>query len=392
MDSLLPLIQMQLLDYLYLARKDLLNYKLRTSLIITCIAIGILASTINLYWTLKRTDELLSSFKGMGSQLVSIWISDETISQKNLSFLPSYFPNISYQVSVMKNITYLKKKKDVLIIGVTPPYKVVNSVKMEGGRFITDCDIKEKRRVCVVGLDLAKELRLKTGSEIRIDNDRFRLIGIFSEGILKAQGDQQTNILIPIIFKDVFKNQSNSEIIIYSHGNPDVLRKNVERILKARFPSKKRQKKAFNMNERFFVASAEGLGEMVKRQKFIGKMIVLGIGLITLILAGGGIINLMMLSIRQRYKEIGVMRAIGAKRSNIFYFFLTQGIFLSIYGLCLGGGLGGIYVCLKSGCRFDLFFNAFFTSSLICIPLAISGLYPALKASHILPIEAIRTI
>jgi ABC-type antimicrobial peptide transport system permease subunit len=139
------------------------------------------------------------------------------------------------------------------------------------------------------------------------------------------------------------------------------------------------------------VSTAEGLLDMIKQQRRTARIITIGIGILTLILAGGGIINLTMLSIRQRYREIGIMRACGAKRDDIFYLFLIEGHLLSIYGLCFGGAISVLFVGLSEGCRFDIFINALFWSGITCVPLGLCGYYPGMVAASISPCEAIST-
>lgn len=273
-------------------------------------------------------------------------------------------------------------------MGTVPEYKAVHSLRLKNGRFILPGDIKEKRRVCVVDSTISDELRIRVGGEIKIGEDGFRVIGIVT-----SQGMTQGQIIIPLSTNNeaISSTKRNLEIVILTDGKPDALQDEIQRILKSRFPDKKKKGKQFNLdNERFMVSTAEGLLEIIKNQQWTSRMIVLGIGLVTLILAGGGIVNLIMLAVRQRYKEIGIMRACGAKRQTIFYLFLLEGVLLSLYGLVLGGGVAFFYVGLTDGVRFHLFSDAFFWSAIICLPLGLCGYYPAMMAASISPCEAIR--
>lgn len=143
-------------------------------------------------------------------------------------------------------------------------------------------------------------------------------------------------------------------------------------------------------NERFLVSTAEGLEKMVRQLKSTARTVTLGVGFLTFLLAGAGIVNLTMLSVRQRYKEIGIMRACGARRQDIFYLFLLEGSLLSFYGLWSGSVVGGIYVTLFGGCRFSLFIEAWLWSSIICMGSSICGYFPASAAANVSPCEAIR--
>ncbi|MBI4752902.1 FtsX-like permease family protein, partial [Candidatus Desantisbacteria bacterium] len=232
------------------------------------------------------------------------------------------------------------------------------------------------------------ELKIRVGEKIKIGEDGFRVIGLVTN-----QGMTQGQIIIPLSINNetILSTKRNLEVVILTDGKPAVLQNEIQRILKGRFPDKKKKGNQFNRdNERFMVSIAEGLLEMIKNQQWTSRMIVLGIGLVTLILAGGGIVNLIMLAVRQRYKEIGIMRACGARRQTIFYLFLLEGVLLSLYGLVLGGGMAFVYVGLIDGVRFHLFLDAFFWSAFICLPLGLCGYYPAMMAAAISPCEAIR--
>ncbi|MEK7274787.1 MAG: ABC transporter permease, partial [Candidatus Desantisbacteria bacterium] len=295
---------MKATDYFYLSLKDIANFKLRSSLIILCIGAGILSSALNLYHSSKRQEELLSSLSGMGSQMISIWVQDKEIQSKDLLFLSSYFPYTSYQISGTNKIkSFQKIKKEAMTIATVPQYQAVHSVRVKDGRFISSGDIKQRRKVCVIDTTTANELKIRVGKTIRIEQDRFRVIGL-----VKGE-DVSGQVIIPLSkCGGVIPSESrNLEVVILTPGNPDVLRKEIERILESRFPDKRQKdRRRFSSgSERFSVSTSEGLLGMIKEQKQTSRMITLGIGLITLILAGGGIINLIMLSVRQRYKEIG---------------------------------------------------------------------------------------
>ncbi|MDI6703597.1 MAG: ABC transporter permease [bacterium] len=379
---------MRLSDYLYLAKKDLTNYRLRSSLIILCICVGILSSTLNLYHTSKRAEELISSLENLGGQMISIWVQDKEIQLEDLFFLSSYFPYTSYEVSYWQDIRSFRKTKiSVSIIATVPEYQQVHSVKIKEGRFISSGDINHRRKVCVVNTSVASILKIGVGKKIRIGEDELRVIGLSKEEGMSGR------VIIPLsISNEIFESDSrNLEVVILTSGNPKAVKKEIERMLKKRFSDKKgKTRQGFLFERGFIVSIAEGLLETIKNQRLTNRMIVLGIWVVTLILAGGGIINLIMLSVRQRYKEIGVMRAYGAKKEEIFHLFLLEGILLSVYGLLLAGAIGASYVCLFGGCKFLIFLRELLWSSIVCIGIGICGYFPARLAAGISPSEAIR--
>lgn len=381
---------MKVVDYLYLARKDLWNFKLRSWLIILCVSLGILVSTLNFYHTSKRAEDLVRGFHGLGGDLITISIQDEDISLKDLSFLAFYFPKISYQITTQGEIKYLRKFRKVSIVGIETGYRDVAAVKVEKGRFLNLGDIKEKRRVCLVNVNLASLFRIKLGDIVEINEEKFGVIGTLKEEM--SGGDLHPRVFIPLsisyLFIDFLQNAQN-EVIIQSWGQTQDLSKQVEKMLSKRFPSKY-PTTSFGENERFLVNTAEGLEKMVRQLKSTARTVTLGVGFLTFLLAGAGIVNLTMLSVRQRYKEIGIMRACGARRQDIFYLFLLEGSLLSFYGLWSGSVVGGIYVTLFGGCRFSLFIEAWLWSSIICMGSSICGYFPASAAANVSPCEAIR--
>jgi putative ABC transport system permease protein len=367
-------------DYIYLAKKDLLNFKMRSSLIIISLAIGIFTSTLNLYHTSKRQNDLISSLSGLGSQIISVWIHDEGISLSDISFLSSYFPTISYEASCQKDIKYLgRSKKGVSITGITPSYKDVHSLSIKKGRFILPCDLKEKRMVCLVSSKFCDEFPIRVGEKIKILENKVRVIGIFKE-----EEGQQLIVLPLSTYNEIAEPNKNLQVVILTMGNPEFLRDEIKRMLEKRFPEKR------GAGDRFDIFFQEGLLGLIKEQRFTSMLLILGIGLATLLLAGGGIVSLILLSIRQRYKEIGIMRAIGAKKSDIFYLFLIEGALLSIVGVILGGGLSFLWLGFTSGFRLDIFLQSFLWVSSICLPISLCGYYPSLQASRVSPITAIR--
>lgn len=380
---------MRLVDYFYLAKKDIWNFKLRSNLIILCLTLGILVSSLNFYHTLKRAEDMVKGVEELGGDLIIVNIEDEDISLEDLSFLSSYFPKTSYQMITLANLRYLKKSEDISLLGIDQFYPQVTQIKLKSGRFLNTGDIKEKRKVCLVTSGLASKLDIKIGSLLRINDERLRVIGIWQD---EDEAIGQGKVLIPLSITYLFvdsEQKRQKAVIIQEKGKMD---NSIQKMLNKRFPPKKYRSRMamFGENERIWVMYNEGLETMVRELKSKARFISLGIGLFTLVLAGGGIINLMMLLTKQRYKEIGIMRAFGAKEKDIFYLFFIESSLLSFYGLGLGSLLGFFYVTLFGECRFGLFLEGWLWSSLVCVGASLCGYFPAEKAAKILPCEAIR--
>ena len=280
--------------------------------------------------------------------------------------------------------------------------------QIQQGRFFSEDEFNNRRKVCVLGLEVATELfgnQHPIGTEIKISlqggrPDRFRILGVMAErGTSLQYGFSWDDIVfIPLTTaQDRFKGKRHINYLNIRAVDSDSIEKAAEEVTAV---LKKRHRNQDNFFDISFATAA--VKELDKISRII-KIMLSSIAGFSLFVGSVGIMNMMLVSVNQRTREIGIRRAIGAKRRDIFLQFLIEAIVMcgvgGFFGIGLGIGTG--YVCSHIAVTIvkvipqwpvviSLYWIAVSVSISACIGI-VFGLYPALRASHISPIEALRT-
>jgi putative ABC transport system permease protein len=270
-----------------------------------------------------------------------------------------------------------------------------NNWKVAYGRDLRDADIKNSTNVTILGQDVVDKLfpnMNPIGQTIRVDGRPFRVIGIF-ERQPSMFGDSRDNyVVIPITTWQAMYGKYNDSvnIMVTSYTTEEY-----EEVIESAIGYFRtiRKVKPGDPND-FSIFSNESLIVMVNDITGPIKIGALVVSLIALLAAGIGIMNIMLVSVTERTREIGIRKAIGGKRSNILTQFLIEAIIL-----CVFGGLIGIFVGVGIGNLAGSFLNAQSAIPLDWVILGITmcvtvglifGTYPAYKAANLDPIEALR--
>lgn len=287
-----------------------------------------------------------------------------------------------------------KTNPDVLFYGANEFWQVANSYYVEDGRFLTAQDVQRRSNVCALGQDVVEKLFPFTdpiGREVRLEGRRFTVTGIFEE---KGQvfGQSQDNyVVLPITtFEKYFGKKRSVEFAVKAKNPKEMVAAidQVTGILRAE------RKVSPGKENDFEILTRDSLLETwnsITNNVFLGALIIAGMAL----LAGGiGNMNIMLVSVTERTKEIGIRKAVGATRREILGQFITEAIIL-----CGVGGIIGVIFGVVSGNLVGMLINwpttlpvvaalvGFLFSSAVGL---ISGIYPAVKASRLNPIEALR--
>ena len=322
------------------------------------------------------------------------------LNESDVASLRSGLPTVSH-VAPLKEVQAATSASDreglIQILGVTEAYRSVNDLSLREGRFIHALDVENRSLVCVLGVDAARivgsEGRL--GGSLRIEDQEYRVVGILEErrrvrNTTQALAVRRTDraAFIPLGTGPPLKGRSEelSEILVQvAHGN-DVRAAAavVDRIL---------ARNHGGVRDFQIVIPQELLTQARRTQRTFN--IVLGcIAGISLVVGGIGIMNIMLASVAERTREIGIRRSIGASREHIVVQFLCESVLLTIAGGCLGVvlGVGGaLTIGTLAGWRTVLTFWSIAISMIMALGVGIlSGLYPALKASQLDPIVALR--
>jgi len=395
-----------LLENLLLALEGLWANKLRSMLTMLGIIIGVAAVIVVIALGAGGQAVILGELEGLGSNLIWVfprqdsghgsWDRLVTMDNGDIQAIEAqarYVKAVSPQISMQSTAKTVKDTKDISATGVGKDYREIRNVNIESGRFFSEYDFKEGNRVAVIGTDVAKSLfdsDRVVGEVFYLNGQQFTVVGVIEErkqgmGIV-ANDIGNDSVLIPYTamqrmtgdygFYLLFATAESSEVTLDAA-------KEIENILARRHGP-----------NRFEVLSLEQTIDVVEEITSILTAVIAGIAGIALLVGGIGIMNIMLVSVTERTKEIGIRQAIGAKRRDLLYQFLIEALVLSLIGGLLGILVGAGLVKLLT---ILLELPSLISVSSILLALSFSfvvgmifGVYPASKASKLDPIEALR--
>ena len=380
-----------------MAIKSITASKMRTFLTMLGIIIGVCAVIVLVSVVQGSTGSITDSIESLGANSITVSFTGRN-STKSVSYEemqefmednPDYISYVVPNMSSQGRIKYQSSNITSSITGTTPDYLAVKNRDVSNGRFINDMDVERRRKVAVIGSYNAQELfgfEDPIDKQIKINNDLFTVVGVL-EAISDSEESSEDNIIIiPYSAgRMIFRTNKIRSYTVWSTTADCV--EDATDLLEQFLYSKFRDEDEYNV---FSVASM-----MDALDEITGMMALLtaGIAGISLVVGGIGIMNIMLVSVTERTREIGIRKAIGAKRSSILSQFLIEsalvscmgglvGIILSIIGTTILGNAMGINAFPSIG----VMLGAFAFSAAIGI---FFGWAPANKAPKLNPIEAL---
>ena len=284
---------------------------------------------------------------------------------------------------------------NIQIAGITTEAMQTNNWIIEEGRSLRENDIDNSRNVCIMGKDVVDKLFPNInpiGQTVRVDGRPFQVIGILERQPALFGQSRDNYIIMPITsWQSMFGKRSRSiNITVMSYGLDDYN----QLIESAIGHFRQIRRNAPGEPNDFYIFSNESMIGMVNDITGPIKYGALAVSVIALLAAGVGIMNIMLVSVTERTKEIGIRKAVGAKKANILTQFLIEAVILCVIGGLLGivlgvviGNFAGSFLAAESAIPYDWVIIGI---SLCVFVGVIFGTYPAYKAANLDPIEALR--
>ena len=395
-----------------MAALSLVANKLRTLLTMLGIIIGVAAVIAMVSVGMGVRSNVVSSISRLGSNMLIVMAGSSnrggvrggagsmtTLTYDDAKAIKARVKNIDYVSPTVQGsyqVVYGHENWSTTVTGVVPEYSAIQSLTMQSGIFFTEHDVDVRNRVAVIGPTVATNLFNTVnpvGKKIRIGNAPYTVIGLLaSKGQSTGGQDQDDVVLIPLttaqerLLGITYVRSVNVQVS--SQEKMDEVQANIEKLLRQRHRIREGGEDDFN------VRNMTSLMETMTQTTTMITLLLGSIAGISLIVGGIGIMNIMMVSVTERTREIGIRKAIGATYNSIMLQFLIESTLISILGgvvgIILGIGLakgisqfGGFttvisIVSIIASFGFSLMVGIFF------------GMLPARKAARLDPIDALR--
>ena len=295
-----------------------------------------------------------------------------------------------------KAIGYKKKTTEpvYLVSGATPEWSPNNGYFVEDGRFLTQTDVDYSRFVMVIGLEAVEALfpfKYPIGETVKFEGRNFEVVGVIEEQGNEMGRSRNNMLVIPLsVFQKIYGKEGSINITI-SAKSSELLNGAIDEIITIMRAVRKVAPGEENDFEVFNSESLISFFNDISRNLKIGSVL---ISFISLAVAGIGIMNIMMVSVTERTREIGIRKAIGARKKHILTQFLVEAVLLSLTGGLIGvifgvvlGNVAASFMNLSVAIPWFWVVIGLLFCSFVGI---VSGFWPALKASRLDPIESLR--
>ena len=406
---------MNLIKTLQEALVSLSANKMRSGLTMLGIVIGVAAVIAMLAVGSGAQDTILGSISGIGTNLLFVFEGNFQNEVRNIQpltmsdaeaigdpFQAPHVENVAPAVDGSGRISFAGESTVAQIFGVTPQYEQVRNYELIEGTFITPDDVNGRASVVLLGSEVAEKLfdrqNYITGEVVRIDGQPFRVIGVLEPKGGGQFGSQDNVVLVPISTAKIRLlnlEQNAVDTLFVQATSPeavDLAAQEISQILRTRHRTEVGADDFTIFTQQDFLSVASTITGVLNI--FLG-----GIAGISLLVGGIGIMNIMLVSVTERTKEIGLRKAVGARKADIMVQFLSESSLLSLLGGIIGIILGWLIasivgrIAAASGTAFypSVSLGAVLLATIFSTAVGLFfGLYPANRAANLEPVEALR--
>ena len=403
---------MKLLDIVRMALFSLGVNKLRSGLALLGIVIGVTAVITLMSIGKGVQDSITSRLESLGTNLIFVMPGEEPngkLTLRDVLALQSD-PNgksiggVAPEVSGFLQVAYQNENKRATVMGVTANYYSVRNAPIDRGSFINSLHLKNKSNVAVLGYGIAEELfrdKNAVGKKIKIAGKRFTVIGV-----LKSKGGESFStiddrVLVPLTTAHYRLNYSKSldgeievDVISVEAKSPESIDEAISEIVNIL-----RIRHKITEEDDFRVTNMQEALEALESATNAIVFFLGSIAGISLLVGGIGVMNIMLVSVTERTREIGIRKALGARRIDVLVQFVSEATLLSLGGGGFGVLLGFIISKLLNGIPLgeNATLGTTFSGDIALLALTVSasiglffGIFPAFRAGRLHPIEALR--
>jgi macrolide transport system ATP-binding/permease protein len=402
----------ELIEHFHQGYRTLQSNKVRSALSMLGILIGVAAVVTMLALGRGAQKAIEKQLASLGSNLlvlragsirvggvvqesgvrIRISTDDVAVLRAQISDIREAAPNVQGRVQA----TYLNKNWNTTALGVSPAFTKIRSSEPTMGRFFSDSENQKRALVAVIGMTVVRELfgdKNPLGEFIKINRINFQIIGVLPEKGAQGPMDQDDRIVIPVqtgMYRLFGKDYLDSvDIEVVSPDKLDTVQDSIKEVL-----NKRHRVPVSAQSDSFQIFNMADLQSALSESSKTMSMLLSSIAAISLLVGGIGIMNIMLVSVTERTREIGLRKAVGARKFDIMMQFLAESIVVSVIGGLLGLMLAWLVTASLAKTlgwpmtiTLDSVMISFFFSVFIGI---IFGIYPAKKASDLHPIDALR--
>jgi putative ABC transport system permease protein len=380
-----------------MAFKSILGNKLRSLLTMLGIIIGVTAVIALVSLGQGATKSVAEQVQSLGTNLLTVNIlgrgTTSTLTVEEANKLGD-ISGVQYLAPASTNnatVKYGTESVDINVVGTNAEYTDVREYQLASGRFLSQIDLDFYQKVAILGSTTASDL-FGTGSPlgqyVQINGNRYKVVGVLAAKGSTTNGSNDEVVMIPLSSAErLFQSKGVRTVYVQVETSDqiDAVVRGLETALSKKFRGNTSSYRVFNQDD--ILSTLDSVTGTL-------TLALGGIAGISLLVGGIGIMNIMLVSVTERTREIGIRKAIGAKKRDILIQFLIESMALSGIGGVLGIGLGvgaakfaSSMLHLGAVFSFNIILIAFVFSVLIGV---LFGMFPANKAAKLKPIEALR--